>query len=97
LRTFLCKYIAVFVYSYKSSTVECGTGGAIESVIWNEQYFSFGFTASSFQTLTVSSANPLLIADKTLAYDATALLTAALRAPFNYPAATAGFLRKSLW
>jgi hypothetical protein len=50
-----------------------------------------------FQTLTVSSANPLLIADKTLAYDATALLTAALRAPFNYPAATAGFLRKSLW
>ncbi|SEA15152.1 GDSL-like Lipase/Acylhydrolase [Flavobacterium gillisiae] len=46
-----------------------------------------------FQTLTVSSANPLLIADKTLSYDATALFTAAFQgAPFNYPAATAGFL-----
>jgi hypothetical protein len=42
-----------------------------------------------FQTLL--PANPLLIADKTLAYDATALLTAAFKgAPFNYPAATAG-------
>jgi hypothetical protein len=46
-----------------------------------------------FQTLTVSSSNPLLIVDKTLVYDATALLTAAFQgAPFNYPAATAGFL-----
>jgi hypothetical protein len=46
-----------------------------------------------FQTLTVSSTNPLLIADDMLAYDATALFTAALQgAPFNFPAATAGFL-----
>jgi len=46
-----------------------------------------------FQTLTVSSSNPLLIADEMLAYDATALFTAAFQgAPFNYPAATAGFL-----
>jgi hypothetical protein len=46
-----------------------------------------------FQTLTVSATNPLLIADKMLAYDATALFTAAFQgAPFNYPAATAGFL-----
>lgn len=46
-----------------------------------------------FQTLTVSSTNPLLIADKTLAYDATALFTAAFQAaPFFYPAPTAAFL-----
>lgn len=46
-----------------------------------------------FQTLTVSSTNPLLIADEMLAYDATALFTAAFQgAPFNYPLATAGFL-----
>lgn len=46
-----------------------------------------------FQTLTASSSNPLLIADEMLAYDATALFTAAFQgAPFNYPAATAGFL-----
>ncbi len=46
-----------------------------------------------FQTLTVSSTNPLLIADDMLAYDATALFTAALQgAPFNFPPATAGFL-----
>ena len=46
-----------------------------------------------FQTLTASSTNPLLIADEMLAYDATALFTAAFQgAPFNYPAATAGFL-----
>lgn len=46
-----------------------------------------------FQTLTVSSSNPLLIADEMLAYDATELFTAAFQgAPFNYPAATAGFL-----
>jgi hypothetical protein len=42
-----------------------------------------------FQTVSLQT----LIADKTLAYDATALLTAAFKgAPFNYPAATAGFL-----
>jgi hypothetical protein len=47
---------------------------------------------SSFPNINSESANPLLIADKTLAYDATALLTAAFKgAPFNYPAATAGF------
>ena len=46
-----------------------------------------------FQTLTASSTNPLLITDEMLAYDATALFTAAFQgAPFNYPAATAGFL-----
>jgi hypothetical protein len=46
-----------------------------------------------FQTLTVSATNPLLIADDMLTYDATALFTAALQgAPFNFPAATAGFL-----
>jgi len=46
-----------------------------------------------FQTLTVSTTNPLLIADEMLAYDATALFTAAFQgAPFNYPPATAGFL-----
>jgi hypothetical protein len=46
-----------------------------------------------FQTLTVSSTNPLLIADDMLAYDATPLFTAALQGPpFNFPAATAGFL-----
>ncbi len=46
-----------------------------------------------FQTLTVSSTNPLLINDDMLTYDATALFTAALQgAPFNFPAATAGFL-----
>ena len=46
-----------------------------------------------FQTLTASSTNPLLIADEMLAYDATALFTAAFQgAPFNYQAATAGFL-----
>lgn len=46
-----------------------------------------------FQTLTVSSANPLLIADDMLAFDATTLFTDALqRAPFNFPAPTAGFL-----
>lgn len=46
-----------------------------------------------FQLLTASSSNPLLIADKTLTYDATALFTAAFQgAPFNYDAATAGFL-----
>ena len=46
-----------------------------------------------FQTLTVSATNPLLIADDMLAYNATALFTAALQmAPFNFPPATAGFL-----
>ena len=46
-----------------------------------------------FQTLTASATNPLLIADEMLAYDATALYTAAFQgAPFNYPLATAGFL-----
>ncbi len=46
-----------------------------------------------FQTLTVSSTNPLLIADDMLAFDATALFTAALQgAPFNFSAPTAGFL-----
>ncbi|MEY3500656.1 MAG: hypothetical protein RL308_2325 [Bacteroidota bacterium] len=46
-----------------------------------------------FQTLTVSATNPLLIADDMLAFDATALFTAALQgAPFNFPAPTAGFL-----
>jgi hypothetical protein len=46
-----------------------------------------------FQTLTASSTNPLLISDEMLAYDATALFTAAFQgAPFNYPPATAGFL-----
>ena len=46
-----------------------------------------------FQTLTASLTNPLLIADEMLAYDATALFTAAFQgAPFNYPLATAGFL-----
>jgi hypothetical protein len=43
----------------------------------NEQYFASA--ASSFPNTLVSSANPLLIADKTLAYDATALLTAAFK------------------
>jgi hypothetical protein len=43
----------------------------------NEQYFASA--SSSFPNTLVSSANPLLIADKTLAYDATALLTAALK------------------
>lgn len=46
-----------------------------------------------FQVLTASATNPLLIADEMLAYDATALFTAAFQgAPFNYPLATAGFL-----
>ncbi|MBA4276767.1 G-D-S-L family lipolytic protein [Flavobacterium sp.] len=46
-----------------------------------------------FATLTASATNPLLIADEMLAYDATALFTAAFQgAPFNYPLATAGFL-----
>jgi len=46
-----------------------------------------------FQTLAVSATNPLLIADDMLAYDATALFTAALQgAPFNFPAPTAAFL-----
>lgn len=46
-----------------------------------------------FQTLTASATNPLLIADEMLAYDATTLFTTAFQgAPFNYPAATAGFL-----
>ena len=46
-----------------------------------------------FQTLAASATNPLLIADEMLAFDATALFTAAFQgAPFNYPAATAGFL-----
>lgn len=46
-----------------------------------------------FQTLTASATNPLLIADEMLAYDATALYTAAFQGPpFNYPLATAGFL-----
>jgi hypothetical protein len=46
-----------------------------------------------FQTLTVSSTNPLLINDDMLAYDATPLFTAALQGPpFNFPAATASFL-----
>ena len=46
-----------------------------------------------FQTLTASATNPLLIADEMLAYDATALYTAAFQgAPFNYPLAQAGFL-----
>ncbi|WP_396169749.1 G-D-S-L family lipolytic protein [Flavobacterium sp.] len=46
-----------------------------------------------FQTLTVSSTNPLLIADDMLTYDATPLFTVALQGPpFNFPAATAGFL-----
>jgi hypothetical protein len=46
-----------------------------------------------FQTLTVSSTNPLLINDDMLTYDATPLFTVALqRPPFNFPAATAGFL-----
>ncbi|MBA4316845.1 MAG: G-D-S-L family lipolytic protein [Flavobacterium sp.] len=49
--------------------------------------------SARFQTLTASSTNPLLIADEMLAYDATALFTAAFQgAPFNYPLATAGFL-----
>jgi hypothetical protein len=48
------------------------------NVIWsNEQYFSFGFTASSFPN--IASCKSALIADKTLAYDATALLTAAFK------------------
>ena len=46
-----------------------------------------------FQVLTASSSNSLLIADKTLAFDATALFTMALQgAPFNFDANTAGFL-----
>lgn len=46
-----------------------------------------------FQVLTASATNPLLIADKTLAYNATNLFTAAFQgAPFNYPQATAEFL-----
>lgn len=46
-----------------------------------------------FQTLTASSTNPLLISDEMQAYDATTLYTTAFQgAPFNYPAATAGFL-----
>jgi hypothetical protein len=46
-----------------------------------------------FQTLAASATNPLLIADEMLAFDATALFTTAFQgAPFNYPAATAGFL-----
>ncbi len=46
-----------------------------------------------FQTLTVSSTNPLLIADDMLAYDATPLFTTALQgSPFNFSADTAGFL-----
>ena len=46
-----------------------------------------------FQTLTVSSTNPLLIADDMLTYDATPLFTVALQgAPFNFPAPTASFL-----
>ncbi|EIA09832.1 hypothetical protein [Flavobacterium frigoris] len=46
-----------------------------------------------FQVLKVSSSNPLLIADEMLTYDATALFADALqKAPFNYPAQTAGFL-----
>jgi hypothetical protein len=48
-----------------------------------------------FQTLTVSSANPLLIADKTLAYDATALLTAG--SSFVSSNNCCGFFGKSLW
>ncbi|WP_310377293.1 G-D-S-L family lipolytic protein [Flavobacterium sp.] len=46
-----------------------------------------------FQTLTASSTNPLLISDEMQTYDATTLYTTAFQgAPFNYPAATAGFL-----
>ena len=46
-----------------------------------------------FQTLAASATNPLLIADEMLTFDATALFTTAFQgAPFNYPAATAGFL-----
>jgi hypothetical protein len=46
-----------------------------------------------FQVLTASSSNALLIADKTLTFDATALFTAALRgAPFNFDGNTAAFL-----
>ena len=58
----------------------------------NSMLAAAGQTAR-FQTLTASSSNPLLIADEMLAYDATALFTAAFQgAPFNYPAPTAGFL-----
>ena len=58
----------------------------------NSMLVSAGQSAR-FQTLTVSSTNPLLIADEMLAYDATALFTTAFQgAPFNYPATTAGFL-----
>ncbi|MEZ7499316.1 G-D-S-L family lipolytic protein [Flavobacterium sp. Arc3] len=58
----------------------------------NSMLASVGQSAR-FQALTVSSSNPLLIADEMLAYDATALFTAAFQAaPFKYPAATAGFL-----
>jgi hypothetical protein len=46
-----------------------------------------------FQVLTASSSNALLIADKTLTFDATALFTAALQgAPFNFDVNTATFL-----
>jgi hypothetical protein len=45
-----------------------------------------------FQVLTASSSNALLIADKTLTFDATALFTAALQgAPFNFDVNTATF------
>jgi hypothetical protein len=44
-----------------------------------------------FKTLTVSSTNPLLIADEMLAFDATALYTGGFTAA-GYPASTAAFL-----
>lgn len=44
-----------------------------------------------FQSLTVSSSNPLLIADEMLAYDATALFTGGFTQA-GYPVATAAFL-----
>jgi hypothetical protein len=52
---------------------------------------AFAGQPARFQTLTVSSTNPLLIADEMLAFDATALFTGGFTQA-GYPAATAAFL-----
>jgi hypothetical protein len=52
---------------------------------------AFAGQPARFQTLTASSANPLLIADEMLAFDATALYTGGFTQA-GYPAATAAFL-----
>jgi hypothetical protein len=52
---------------------------------------AFAGQPARFQTLTVSSKNPLLISDEMLAYDATALYTGGFTQA-GYPPATAAFL-----